>query len=210
MRGVIARAVSAAAIMGAAFGPAPAWAAIGHPGVAVPQHAHVAARSGSAGSPRAPAPGGPPGGDPPTTVTFTVTTGTLTITVPSAADLGSATDGTNATGSLGVVTVSDDRGLLNTSWVATASSTAFTTGTGTPDETIPAANATYIPGTVTVTGTVTPVTHIITLSGAAQSVVDGNAARGDNDASWNPTISVSIPGVAIGGLYTGTITHSVS
>ena len=63
---------------------------------------------------------------------------------------------------------------------------------------------------MTVTGTVTPVTHIITLSGGAQPVVDGNAASGDNDASWNPTITVSIPGVAIGGLYTGTITHSVS
>lgn len=211
MRGVIGFAVSAGAIMGAVLSPAAAGAATHPLAAAVPWHAHVVAGHGAAASPLAPGPpGGPAGSDPSTAVTFTVTTGALAITVPSAASLGSGADGTNIIGSLGTVTVSDDRGLLSTSWIVTASSTDFTTGGGSPAETIPVANATYIPGTVTTVGTVTATPNTITLSGTAQQVVVGSAASGDNDASWNPTISVSIPSVAIGGVYTGTMTHSVA
>jgi hypothetical protein len=33
---------------------------------------------------------------------------------------------------------------------------------------------------------------------------------GDNTASWNPTVAINVPASAVGGTYTGTLTHSVS
>jgi hypothetical protein len=48
------------------------------------------------------------------------------------------------------------------------------------------------------------------LTGAAQTVVTATAGSGDNTATWNPTVAMAVPATAVGGLYTGTITHSVS
>ncbi len=31
-----------------------------------------------------------------------------------------------------------------------------------------------------------------------------------NSASWNPTLVISVPAAAVGGLYSATITHSVA
>ena len=220
MRGVIAVAVCA---MAGAFllGTAPPPVREGGPvAPAVLPGARAAVRGPGAGPPAGirledavagrPGHAVPAGSDPDTTVTFTVSTGTLSITVPSAANLGTGTDGSNIIGSLGIVSVADDRGLLSASWTVTASSTSFTTGSGTGPETIPASNALYIPGRVTPVGTITVTPTTITLSGTPQTVVAGTAGVGDNDASWNPTISVAIPSVAVGGIYTGTLTHSVS
>jgi hypothetical protein len=47
----------------------------------------------------------------------------------------------------------------------------------------------------------------LTMSRTAFSLVTGSSA---NSASWNPTVSVSVPPSAIGGTYTATITHSVA
>jgi hypothetical protein len=33
---------------------------------------------------------------------------------------------------------------------------------------------------------------------------------GDNSATWNPTLIVSVPASAVAGVYTGTVTHSVA
>jgi hypothetical protein len=152
----------------------------------------------------------PSGGDPDTTVTFAVTTGALSMTAPVSANLGSGAPGTTITGALGAVTVTDDRALLAASWTATASSSDFTTGGGTPAETIPVTDATYTPGTITTTGTITATGTPITLAHGAATVVAGTAGVGDNTATWNPNIAVAVPASAVGGDYTGTLTQSVA
>jgi hypothetical protein len=48
------------------------------------------------------------------------------------------------------------------------------------------------------------------MSTAAQAVVTTTNVAGSNSASWNPTIQVAVPGAAVAGTYSATITHSVS
>jgi hypothetical protein len=153
---------------------------------------------------------GPSGGDPDTTVTFTVTSGSLGMSAPVSVNLGSGAPGTTITGAVGAIAVTDDRALLSASWTTTASSTAWTTGGGTPAETIPATDVGYDPGTVTTTGTITATGTPITLAGTAAPVVTGTSGVGDNTASWNPNLAVAVPAAAVGGVYTGTLTQSVS
>ena len=112
---------------------------------------------------------------------------------------------------LGTVQVTDDRGF-GASWTATVSATGFATGAGTPAETIPAADAQYVIAALsTATGpaTFTPV-PTTQLSASAQPVVNATNVAGNTTVTWDPTITVTIPGSAIGGAYTATITHSVS
>jgi hypothetical protein len=142
-------------------------------------------------------------------VTFTVTSGSLTMTAPTAANLGSGAPGTTISGLLGPVTVTDSRALLAASWTANASSTDFTTGGRTANETIPATDVTYTPGVPFVTGSITATSTPITLSGAAQPVVTATGV-GNNTATWNPTLAVAVPDAAVTGLYTGTRTQSVA
>lgn len=132
------------------------------------------------------------------------------MSAPVSVNLGSGAPGTTISGALGVVSVIDDRALLSASWTVTASSTGWTTGSGTGPETIPASDVGYDPGTITTTGTITATGTPITLSGTATPVVTGTDGVGDNTATWDPTISVAVPGTAVGGVYTGTLTQSVS
>jgi hypothetical protein len=189
------RSLSAAAVLGIALAPAAASAAPLTPGALVVSHA----TSGS-----------DPSVD--TTVTFSVTIGALTITAPASVDLGSGVPGGKIQGGMGDVVVTDDRANLAASWTATASATdwALTPGGGTGPETIPVADVTYDPGTVSTTGNITATPHPITLSHAAQTVVNGTAGVGNNTATWDPALEVSVPAAAVGGAYSGTITDSVS
>jgi len=152
----------------------------------------------------------PDGNDPNTTVTFTVSSGALSMTAPDSVDLGTNAPGTTISGSVGTVVVTDDRALLSASWIVTASSTDWTTGAGTPAETIPAGDVGYDPGSITTTGTITAVGTPITLSHTPQPVVTGTAGVGDNTATWDPTLSVAVPASAVVGTYTGILTQSVS
>ncbi|WP_189312880.1 WxL domain-containing protein [Streptomyces brasiliensis] len=145
--------------------------------------------------------------DPSTTVTYTVTSGALTLSVPASANLGSGAPGTTISAPIGPVTVTDDRALLSASWTVTAAETDFTND-GAP--TIPATDATYDPGTITTTGTITATGTSVTLSNSAQTVVTGTDGVGDNTASWNPTVAVHVPAGTVGGTYTGTLTQSVA
>ena len=188
MRNVVGLGLGAAAIIAAGLTPTAAWAAVTSP----------AALS-------APGPG-----DPDTTVTFTVTGGALAMTAPTSSNLGSGAPGTTISHSLGTVTVTDTRALLSATWTATASSTAFTTGLASLAETIPASDVNYNPGSITTTGTITATGTAVTLSGTPQTVVAGTAGVGNDTASWNPTLAVSVPAASVGGLYTGTLTQSVS
>jgi large repetitive protein len=144
-------------------------------------------------------------------VTVAVVAGPLSITAPATASLGSAAPGGTLSAGLGTVQVTDDRGF-GAGWTATVSATGFSTGTGTPAETIPAADAQYdISALLTATGsaTFTPV-PVTQLSASPQAVVDATNVAGNTTVTWDPTINVSVPGSAIGGTYTATITHSVS
>jgi hypothetical protein len=144
--------------------------------------------------------------DPSTTVTFVVTSGALTLTVPVSADLGSGAPGTDISAPIGACTVTDNRALLSASWTVTAAGTDFASG----GSTIPATDASYTVGTVTTTGTITATGTDITLSNSPQTVLTGSSGVGDNTASWDPTVTVHVPASAVGGLYTGTLTQSVS
>ncbi len=41
-------------------------------------------------------------------------------------------------------------------------------------------------------------------------MVNATNVNGNTTVTWDPTIDVTIPGSAVGGGYTATITHSVS
>jgi large repetitive protein len=140
-----------------------------------------------------------------------VVLGVLSITAPAAASLGSAAPGGTASGSLGIVQVTDERAGL-AGWTATTSATDFSTGDGRPAELVPAADVLYLISgftstTDSATFTRTPETG---LSGTAQAVVTATNVNGDNSAAWNPVIQVSVPSGTVAGTYSATITHSVA
>jgi hypothetical protein len=150
-------------------------------------------------------------GSPACTVTVAVVAGPLSITAPATADLGSAAPGGTLSAALGTVQVTDDRGF-GAGWTATVSATGFATGTGTPAETIPAADAHYVISaldTTTGSATFTPV-PTTRLSARPKAVVNATNVAGNTTVTWDPTINVNIPGSAVAGGYTATITHSVS
>jgi hypothetical protein len=152
-----------------------------------------------------------------TTVTFTVSAaGGLAITVPASKLLTSVAPGASTSGQLGAVTVTDARALLAPTWAASVSSTAFTTGTATTPETIPNTAVSYWSGATTAATsgmTYVPgqplVTDAVVLS-SGQTAMSLTAGSGSNSAAWNPTLIVAAPASAVGGLYTGTVTHSVA
>jgi hypothetical protein len=147
-----------------------------------------------------------------TTTTFTLTGGALSITVPSGpVSLGSSPEAVAAqvvSGSLGQVQVSDARNpAAGSGWVATVISAAFTPVTGTA---IAASAVSYSAGTITKVGTATyTASNPVDLTGVVP-VVTATGITGDNSASWNPTISIAVPGGAVAGVYSALITHSVS
>ncbi len=151
--------------------------------------------------------------NPTTTVTFTVTSGALTINAPLGVALvpgtgDSGLPGTSVAGTMGDTVVTDNRAALLTPWIATVSESPFTTGAGSLAQTISAGAATYDPGTVATTGDITATGSTVTLSGSNQQVVT-DAGSGDNTATWDATITLAIPATAVVGDYTGTLTSSV-
>lgn len=152
-----------------------------------------------------------------TTTTFVVSGGALSITVPaSTVTLGTAAPGGTITSQLGAVQVTDLRALLTAAWGATVTSTSFTTGGGTPAETVPNTAVAYWSGIATATtgtATFTPgeaaANNAVAL-GASQPAYSASAGVGDNSATWNPTLIVSVPAQAVAGTYSGTVTHSVA
>jgi hypothetical protein len=144
-----------------------------------------------------------------TTVTFTLTTGALSISAPATASLGSTTVTAPAiSGQLGTVAVTDTRGQLVSNWSVSASSTAFTATSKDGTATIPATSVSYLPGAVTGTGVAVGLPKVLNLP---IPVVTATGILGNNNGSWNPTLTVTLPGTgAVAGDYSGTITHSVS
>lgn len=152
----------------------------------------------------------------PTTTTFSITGGSLTISAPAAAALGSGAPGGSLSAALGTVTVTDTRGALLAAWTATASTTAFTTGSATGPETISPSSVSYASGPATTnTGLGVPVAGQLSTSLAAPMTTSVTAfskllGTGNNSTAWNPTVIVAVPAEAVSGSYSGTITHSVA
>ncbi|MEU5563787.1 hypothetical protein [Micromonospora musae] len=155
-----------------------------------------------------------PTGD--TNVTFTVATADLNIAVPAAVNLGSVFAGDNLTGELGSVTVTDQRAALSATWVSTVSASSFTTGGGTPEETITPNLVEYWSGGLTsstgpgvfVPGQPTEADRVNL--GVSRVAFSKTSGTGNNSASWAPDIRIQVPGTAVGGSYSGVITHSVA
>jgi large repetitive protein len=145
------------------------------------------------------------------TVTTAVITGPLTMTAPVSAALGDGGPGTTIASSLGPVQVTDGRGF-GADWTAAVASSDFTTGGGSPAETIPAGDALYdISGLTTATGPATfGFVPQVVLSRNPQAVVSATNVDGNTAVTWNPVIQIAVPGGAVGGTYSATIVHSVS
>src|SRR5580704_3540261 len=135
-----------------------------------------------------------------TPASFTLTSGTLSITAPTAGiSLGTqvaSTTSSTMSGSLGAVVISDQRGGPTT-WTTSVISTAFTPTAGPAD---PASNVSYSAGPIVDSGpvvaTATPVTD---LTGVV-TVVTG-VSTGISAATWSPTISIVVPANFAPGFY---------
>jgi hypothetical protein len=141
-----------------------------------------------------------------TTTTFALTGGALSVSVAATAALTNGnTSSTSVTGQLGPVQVTDARGGT-AAWSAFATSTTFTDGAGSVST-----GVSYTAGAITTTGTVVILPGTATpLNATAAKIAGPTAVVGNNTASWNPTLTVSLPTDALVGTYTGTIHTSVS
>jgi hypothetical protein len=147
-----------------------------------------------------------------TNTTFTLSGGSLAISVPASANLGSAATGSlTLSGHLGSMTVTDTRGALVATWTATVASTNFTTGGASANETVSKTNVAYLSGVSSATsGTGSFVAGLVpslVTSGTAGAWASG---AGNNSATWDPTLTLTLLGSQVAGLYSGTITHSVA
>lgn len=144
-----------------------------------------------------------------TPVSFTLTAGVLAISAPTTGvSLGSqvaSASQTTMSGQLGNVTVTDQRGGITT-WTASVISTAFTPTAGPAD---PASNVSYAAGAMTDSATVVATAVNASDLTGVTPVVTG-ASTGISSATWDPTISVIVPGDFAPGVYAATITSSVA
>lgn len=153
----------------------------------------------------------PAAAEPKTPVSVTLTGGSLSINVPTdSVDLGHRANTVEVgtiEGSLGLVQVLDARSAVaGSGWVASVISTALTPPGG---PTIGAALIGYTVGDITKVGTATYVaSNPVAIDGTVIAVT-ATGITGNNSATWNPTIKVTVAGGMAAGVYSGTITHSV-
>jgi hypothetical protein len=138
--------------------------------------------------------------------TVTLVGGGLSITAPTEpGSLGTESNSLGAvqiSGHLGQIEVTDSRGApAGSGWTAAATSTAFAQAAG---PSISAASVGYTAGEITHTANDPP-----TLADVSP-VVTATQVSGDNTATWDPTIHVTVGANMPAGVYSGTITHSVS
>lgn len=150
-----------------------------------------------------------------TIATFTISAGSLDVTVPaSTVALGTGTISTgalSASAALGTVAVTDTRGALVGNWTTGVSSTSFTTGTATANETVVPASIAYSAGAASATtGTGVFAPLVVPALAATASSAATYVGEGNNSASWNPTLTFTLGAQQVAGTYTGTVTHSVA
>ena len=150
-------------------------------------------------------------------VTFTLTAGALTVSDPANKALGTVATGTaSITNTLGLTSVTDNRGALLGTWTSSVDATDFTTGGATADETITNDLVDYYSGPATAfTGVAVLVPGQATVLNAedmstTRTAFSATGVVGNNSATWNPTVIVNIPSDSVAGTYSGTITHSVT
>lgn len=146
-----------------------------------------------------------------TPATITILGGALEISAPTdSANLGTLVNtvgGGSTSGALGTVQVSDARSAAaGSGWVASVISSAFTPSTG---PAIAASAVSYSAGTITKVGTATYVANDPGDLTAVSPAVTATGITGDNSATWNPTMTVAVPGGTAAGVYSAVITHSV-
>jgi hypothetical protein len=146
-----------------------------------------------------------------TPVTIQVTSGTLDITVPAGpVSLGTVAASASAqtvSSQLGNVEVIDSRGG-DTGWTVTANGTDFT---GPQNISVSApGSSSYTTPAATVTGTADVTPSNLNPLYPPGPVQTATGVSGVNTATWNPTISVTLPANAESGTYSSTITHSVA
>jgi len=86
-------------------------------------------------------------------------------------------------------------------------SAAFTPAVG---PAIAASAISYTAGAITKVGTATYTTDDPVGLAGVVPVVIASGLTGDNSATWDPTITIAVPGGTAAGTYTALITHSVS
>jgi len=154
---------------------------------------------------------GQAGADPATTtVTFTVNSGSLSITAPGEEELiPNPTEPSVVSATFSEIKVTDDRrGVAD--WTVYVSGGGFTL-----DDEEAGLPAAYAPGEVTKTGNAqVAASPEFTLTGVADQdsevAIEATGVQGKNTAAWYPTITVTVPENALAGTYTSTIVHSVS
>ncbi|MEV4333414.1 hypothetical protein AB0K02_23210 [Streptomyces sp. NPDC049597] len=142
--------------------------------------------------------------------------GTLSITVPAAVNVGTAFPGSSTSRQPGEVRVSDTRGSRPAVWAATVAATDFTTPGGGAARQISRSQVSYWSGQVT--STIGPGTRVPGQATSAQvqslsvprTAFSKTSGNGNNTTAWQPTLIVAVPATAVGGTYTGTVTHSVA
>jgi hypothetical protein len=147
------------------------------------------------------------------TVTFDVTSGSLTITVPGAASIGTGPPGTDITGQMGNITVTDARAAADASWTAEVKATDFSSGAGGPGLIVPATDVTYSAGSPTGTagnGTFTPGPVGPLDTAAVHTAFSHVGGTGNNTVTWNPTLTITVDQGNAAGVYSGTVTHSLA
>lgn len=140
-----------------------------------------------------------------TGVTFALAGGSLSVSAQPTAALGDkgGSGTTSVVGQLGNTVVTDNRGGV-TGWSVGAATGSFTNGATT------ATGVSYSSGVATVTGLVVATsTGVTAMSATAAQVVVGTVVTGNNTATWNPTLTVTLPSSSTAGDYTGTITTSL-
>ena len=143
-----------------------------------------------------------------TTITIAVQAGDLSISDPAPATL--TLSGSNYSGSLSDVVVTDDRGNLLALWTAKVAMTDFVNGSNT----VAATNTTYttgVPQPISGLSLTLPTVLPVALSSTPQTITTLTAGVGKNKVKWNPTLSTpaNLYNVAQGS-YTATLTHSVA
>jgi len=68
----------------------------------------------------------------------------------------------------------------------------------------------YSPGAIDKVGSATYTAHDLKSLNRAAIAVSASDVTGNNTATWKPTIHVHLPKGLPAGVYSGTITHSVS
>ncbi len=148
-----------------------------------------------------------------TPVTLEVTGGGLGITVPAGpVDLGSTAVSSSpqtVTSQLGNVTVTDQRGAT-ADWTVTAQAVDFAGPNNTTISVSAPNSSTYHAPQASVIGTATVTPHDLSPMYPPGPVQTATGVSGTNSATWNPTISITVPANSLAGTYNSTITHSVA